>query len=227
MLELEAQPREITGKKVKKLRKTGLTPAVLYGHGIKSVSLSLNTQEFIRVFKAAGETSLLQIAIGGKKHNVLIHDLARDPLSGEILHIDFFEVRMDEKIKTKVPLVFIGESPAVKGEGGVLIKALQEVELEALPQDLPKEIEVDISSLRAFEDKIYIKDLRVGGSAKILVDPEDMVVSVVPPRSDKELEELEQKPVEEVGEVKVAGEEEKKAEIPPAGEEQAPAPENQ
>jgi large subunit ribosomal protein L25 len=226
MLELKAQTREITGKKVKKLRKTGIIPAVLYGHNIKSAPLAVDAKEFSKIFKQAGETSLLQLTIGGKKHNVLIHDLASDPLSDAILHIDFFEVRMDEKIKTKVPLVFIGESPAVKGEGGVLIKALQEVELEALPQDLPKEIEVDISSLRVFEDKIHIKDLKVGGSAKILVDPEDMVASVVPPRSDKELEELEQKPVEEVGEVKVAGEEEKKTEISPAGEEQAPAPES-
>ncbi|TSC53501.1 MAG: large subunit ribosomal protein L25 [Parcubacteria group bacterium LiPW_39] len=198
-----------------------MTPAVLYGHGIKSVNLSLNSQEFNRAFKEAGETSLLGLVIDGKKHNVLIHDLARDPLSGAILHVDFFEVKMDEKIKTKVPLVFIGDSPAVKTEGGVLIKALQEVELEALPQDLPKEIEVDISGLKAFEDKVRVKDLKVSGSAKILLDPEDMVAAVVPPRSDKELEELGQKPVEEVGEVKVVGEEEKVAAAPvaPATEE--------
>lgn len=216
MLELEAQIREITGKKVKKLRKTGIIPAVLYGHNIKSTPLAVDTKEFSKIFKQAGETSLLQLTIGGKKHNVLIHDSARDPLSGEILHVDFFEVRMDEKLKTKVPLVFVGESAAAKFEGGILVKALQEVEAEALPQDLPKEIEVDISGLKVFEDKIHVKDLKIASSVKILADPEDMVVSVVPPRSEKELEELEQKPVEEVGEIKVVGEEEKAAAAPAA-----------
>ncbi len=221
MLELKAETREITGKKVKKLRKTGYIPAVLYGHGVKSLSLMVDAKEFNRAFKEAGETSLLHLVLGGKKHNVLIHDLATGPLSGEILHVDFFEVKMDEKIKTKVPLVFVGESSAVKGEGGVLVKAMQEVELEALPQDLPKEIEVEISGLETFEDKIYIKDLKVSGSVKILADSEEMVAAVAPPRSEKELAELEQKPVGEVGEVPVVGEEEKAAATAvPAAEEQ-------
>ncbi len=212
MLELKAEVREIIGKKVEQLRKTGLIPAVLYGHKIKSVNLTIDSREFNRILKEAGETSLLNLVADGKKHSVLIHDLAHDPLSGAVTHVDFFEVRMDEKIKAKVLLVFTGESNAIKSDGGVLVKALQEIELEALPQDLPKEIEVDISSLNAFEDKIHVKDLKVGGNVKILADPRDMVATVVPPRSEKELEELKQKPVAEVGEVKVVGEEEKKKE---------------
>ncbi|MBU2265174.1 50S ribosomal protein L25, partial [Patescibacteria group bacterium] len=158
MLELKAETRTIFGKKVSSLRKDGFLPAVLYGHGIKPTAVTVSAKEFDKIFKQAGETTLLNLAIGDKKHNVFIHDFAKDPLSSQITHVDFFEVKMDEKIKTKVPFVFIGESPAVKADGGVLVRAMQEVEVEALPQDLPKEIPVEISSLKTFEDKIYIKD---------------------------------------------------------------------
>ncbi len=219
MLELKAEAREITGKKVKNLRNSGLIPAVLYGKGIDSVNISVSGKEMNKALKEAGETTLLSLKLGNKKHNVLIHDLTRDPLTSEITHVDFFEVRMDQKMKANVPLVFVGESLAVKADGGVLVKPLQEIELEALPQDLPKEISVDISALATFEDKIHVKDLKVAGSIKILSNPDEVVASVVPPRSEAELAELEQKPVSEVGEVKVVGEEEKAAQAPESQEE--------
>ncbi len=211
MIELKAEPREVIGKKVKRVRKTGLIPAVLYGHKIKSIAVSVSEKEFQKAFREAGETSILHLVLDEKKHNVLIHDLALNPLGGEILHVDFYEVRMDEKLKAKIPLVFIGESLAVKNEGGVLVKAIQEVEVEALPKDLPKEILVDISVLATFDDKIQIKDLKVASEVKILAEPKEIVALVVPPRSEKELEEMAAKPVEQVGEVKVVGEEEKAA----------------
>ena len=118
---------------------------------------------------------------------------------------------MDEKIKTKVPLVFIGESLAIKSEGGVLVRALQEVEIEALPKDLPKEIVIDISPLKTFEDKLLVKHIVVVGSIKILAGLDDVVALVAPPRSDKEMEDLEGKAAEVVApeEIKVAGEEKK------------------
>jgi len=209
-LELKAEDRKVLGKKVNSLRRSGFIPAVLYGHGKKSVALTVNAKEFDNVFRQAGETSLVHLASGGKKHNVLIHDTERDVLSGQVTHIDFFEVKMDEKLKAKVPLVFMGEAPAVKAEGGVLVRALQEVEIEALPQDLPKEIVVDVSSLATFEDKVHVKDLKVDGSIKILTQGDETVALVTPPRSEKEMEELEAKPVEaDLSEVKVVGEEEK------------------
>lgn len=217
MLELKAQPREILGKKVKKLRQTGYIPAILYGHKIKSQPLSVEQKDFQCIFSQTGETSILSLAVGDKKHNVLIHDLARDPVTQNILHIDFYEVRMDETLKAKIPLIFTGESLAVKSEDGVLVKAVQEIEVEALPKNLPKEISVDISALSTFEDKIQIKDLKVAPSIKILAEPDEVVASVVPPRSEKELEEMAAKPIEEVGEVKVVGEEEKAAPAQPSG----------
>jgi len=222
-LELTAQAREITGKKVRQLRNTGEIPAVLYGHNIKPLNLSVSSRDFDKIFGEAGETSLVSLALGGKKHNVLIHDFERDPLSGDVLHVDFYEVKMDEKIKTKVQLKFIGESAAVKSEGGILIHALSEVEVEALPQDLPKEILADISVLAAFGDKIKISDLKVSSGVKILAQEEEIVATVTPPRSDKELADLEEKPQEEVGEIKVVGEEKKAAEAAEkAAEESAP-----
>lgn len=211
MLELKAEPRTLLGKKVKSLRQTGFIPAILYGHGKKPTAVAVAAKDFDKIFKAAGETTLLSLSLDNAKHNVFIHDTERDPLSGRIVHIDFFEVKMDEKIKTKVPFVFIGESPAVKADSGVLVRAKQEVEIEALPQDLPKEIVVDISTLKTFEDKIHIKDLALGSGIKILANPEETIVLVAPPRSEKELEELAVKPVETVAEVKVVGEEAKAA----------------
>jgi large subunit ribosomal protein L25 len=220
MTELKAQFREVLGKKVKGLRRTGTLPAVLYGHGIKSQAVAVDVKEFEEVLKETGETSILQLAVGGKKHNVLIHDLQYHPLSGKVEHVDFYEVKMDEKIKANVPFVFTGESMAVKNEGGVLVRALQEVEIEALPKDLPREISVDISSLVTFEDKIHVRDLKMGQGIKILADLDEVVALVSPPRSEKELEELKETavPVATVEGVKVVGEEKKAAE---AAEKQA------
>lgn len=223
MLELKAEPRTILGKKVNSLRKTGSIPAVLYGHGKQSVPVAISAKEFDKIFKQAGETTLLSLALGGQKRNVFIHDLAKDPLTGQIIHVDFFEVKMDEKIKAKVPFIFVGESPAVKADGGVLVRAMQEIEIEALPQDLPKEIEVDISSLKTFEDKIRVVNLSLKGSVKVLTNLDETVALVAPPRSDKELADLETKPTETAAaEVKVVGEEEKVA--AEAGVEGAPTP---
>ncbi|KKT76210.1 MAG: 50S ribosomal protein L25 [Parcubacteria group bacterium GW2011_GWF2_44_7] len=205
MLELKAEAREITGRKTNSLRRAGIIPAVLYGHGKKNQNLTVDEKEFGVILKEAGETSLVALKIGDKKHNVLIHDLSRHPLTDKSIHIDFYEVKMDEKIKTKVPLVFIGESMAVKSEGGILVRSLQEVEVEALPQDLPREINVDISTLNTFEDKIHVSDLAVGANVKILANSEEMVASVTPPRSEEELKELEAKPEEKIEEVQVAG----------------------
>ncbi len=210
MLELKAEAREIMGRKTNSLRRAGFIPAILYGHGKKPVNLTVSAKDFSTVFKKAGETSLVELVVDGKKHNVLVHDLARNPLTAETIHIDFFEVRMDEKIKTKVPLVFIGESLAIKSDGGVLVRALQEVEIEALPKDLPKEIIIDISALKTFEDKLLVKNIAVDDGIKILAGLDDVVALVAPPRSDKEMEDLESKAeVAAPEEIKVAGEEKK------------------
>ncbi len=179
MPELIVQVREILGKKVKSLRAQGLVPAVLYGHSVKGLPLTIQSRDFEKIWPEAGESTIIDLKIHGQTKKVLIHDLARDHLTDKIIHIDFYEVKMDEKIKVHIPLVFVGESAAVKTEEGALVKNIQEVEVEALPQDLPHQIEVDISHLQALGDIIYIKDLKTSAKAKLLAEPDEVVASIV------------------------------------------------
>lgn len=213
MLELNVKIRQATGKKNKQLREKGIIPAVLYGHNIKNLSLSVDEVDFERVYKEAGESTLIKLKIDGeeskKERVVLIHELERDAVNDKPIHIDFYQVKMDEVIKTEIPLVFIGESQVVKQEGGLLIKNIQSIEIEALPQDLPHQIEVDISSLKTFDDNISVKDLKIPDKVKIMAEPEEVIATVVPPRTQEELEELEEKPAEQLEEIKVETEEKK------------------
>jgi len=209
MLELSASLRQETGRKNKQIRKQGFIPAILYGHRIKNLVLTVEAKEFEEVYQEAGETSLIKLKIRAeqekekKERMVLIQEVAKDPVTDKIIHIDFHQVKMDEAIKVEVPLVFVGSSLAVEKENGVLIKNIQSLEVEALPQDLPHEIQVDISSLKTFDDNIYIKDLTISEKVKAMAEPEEVVASVIPPRTKEELEELEEAPKEEVEEVEV------------------------
>lgn len=208
MLELNAKPREILGKKVRALREEGIIPAVLYGEKVKSVPLEVDYNEFEKVYEEAGESTILKLKIGNEAKNILIYDVSRDPISDKVIHVDFYAVRMDKPITTEVPLVFEGESPVIEVEEGTLVKSITEVEVEALPADLPHEIKVDISILKTFDDLIHIKDLKVPEGVEILADSEEVVASVTPPRSEEELAALEEKVEEKVEEVEKVGEEE-------------------
>ncbi len=206
-MELNVQKREILGKKVESLRQEGLIPAELYGHGSENTHLSVPAKEFSKLFKEAGESTIINLNLENKKLPVLIHDLQKNPLNDEISHIDFYQVRMDEKITASVPLEFVGEASAVREKGGVLIKAAQEIEIEALPADLPHKIEVDLSHLSDIGMNIHVKDLKIDSKARILVDPETVIAIVAEPTK----EEIEEKPIT-VEEVKVEGEEKKEEE---------------
>lgn len=196
---LKATTRKEAGKKLKTFRREGKIPAILYGHNIKSKPLSIDYLPFSKILKEAGESSVIELAIDGKeKKSVLIKDVQREPITDKFLHIDFYQVKLTEKIKAKVPLVFFGTSPAVKEKGGVLVKNIDEIEVEALPQDLPKEIKVDIGCLREFIDVIKIKDLNFPVSVAVAAKPEEIVATTTPPRSEEELKELEAKPEEKV-----------------------------
>jgi large subunit ribosomal protein L25 len=197
-MDLSVQKRDILGRKVKSLREQGLIPAELYGHGSENVHLSVPIKEFTKLFKEAGESTIINLNLENEKLPVLIHDLQKNPLTDEISHIDFYQVRMDEKISTSVPLEFIGEAPAVREKGGILIKAVQEIEIEALPADLPHKIEVDLSKLSDIGTNIHVKDLKIDEKVKVLIDAETVVVTVTEPAK----EEVEEKPVS-VEEVKV------------------------
>ena len=198
---LKAKIREITGKKVDQLRKENLIPAVLYGHGIKPQNILVNYLDFNKVYEKAGESALVELEVGDKKANVLVHDTQMDPMSGKFSHIDFFQVNMKEEVETEIPLEFIGESPAVKELGGVLIKSLDEITVKCLPADLPEKYEIDISKLATFDDVIAVKDLQISDKIEIMVDGETIIASVQEPRTQEELESLETKVEEDVSKV--------------------------
>lgn len=205
-MELITQKREIFEKKVEELRKQGFIPAELYGHGFENLHLSVPAKDFSRVFKEAGESAIIKLKVEENEINVLIHDIQKNHLTDEISHIDFYQVRMDEKIRTHVPLKFIGEAPAVKEKNGVLIKAIHEVEVEALPVDLPRDIPINLEILVALGQNIHIKDIKISGKIKVLIEPETVVAAVI--ESTKEEEKAEEKEVK-VEDIKVEGEEKK------------------
>ena len=223
-LELKSKKRTLLGRKVKSLRREGIIPAVVYGGKESSVPIELDLREFSKVFKTAGETTLIKLLVGEKTKNVLIHDISRDPITEEINHVDFYEVKMDEKITTRTPLIFIGDAPAVIDLGGVLVKAMQELEVRALPADLPHQIEIDISQLKTFDDNILVKDIKLPKNVEILENLETSVAVVTPPRSEAELEALKGEVEEKIEEVKVEAEEKaKERETEEKGEGGAPS----
>ncbi|HUW71798.1 MAG TPA: 50S ribosomal protein L25 [Candidatus Humimicrobiaceae bacterium] len=195
MLTLSAKIRKELGKKTKTLRKKGILPAVLYGPEIKSaLPLELDYKSFEKVYSTAGESSLISLEVNGKKFLVLIHDLKRDPLEEKLIHVDFYQPRLGEEVEVAVPIVFEGEAIAMKDLGGTLIKNISELEVKALPQNLPHEIKADIGSLKTFEDHVLIKDLKLPEGVKVLKDPEEIVAFLSP--LEKVEEEL-VKPIEE------------------------------
>jgi len=227
-LSLNVKARTVMGGKVNGLRQKGLIPAIVYGHGLKNQNLTVAAVEFNKIFKEAGESSLIDLKVDDKKSiQVLIHDLQYDPVKYTIRHIDFYQVNVTEKITAEVKLKFTGESPAVKGQGGVLITPLTKVKIECLPKDLIHELEVNTSSLKTFDDAVRIKDLIIPAGIKILAAAGQAVVLVEAPRSEEEIQKLEEKPEEKVGEVKtvkeeIAKEAEAKGETPESGKSAKP-----
>jgi large subunit ribosomal protein L25 len=209
MLTLEAKIRQKFGRKTQKLRNEGIIPAVLYGPKTENQAIEVDLKEFEKVFEQAGESSLISLQVDRTKKLVLIHKVKRNPLSGEIIHIDFYQPILTEEVEATVPLIFEGESPAVKDLGGTLIKEIQELTVKALPQNLPHEIKVNVKGLKSFDDEILIKNLELPKDIKIKREPDEIVALVAAPaKVEEELEEPIEEKVEKVeGEKK---EEEKK-----------------
>ena len=192
----------------------GFIPGVLYGPGIKNITLKVELKGLEKIYKETGGSSLvfLQSLDESKKskYKVLIHDTQRDPLSGKITHVDFYQPNLKEEVEVVIPLVFEGEPPAVKELGGTFVKNILEVEVKALPENLPHDIKVNVEGLKTFEDVILVKDLQVPKEVKILKDPEEVVVLVTP---IKDIEEDLEKPIEEdVGSVETIKREKKEKE---------------
>ncbi|NLA08383.1 MAG: 50S ribosomal protein L25 [Parcubacteria group bacterium] len=205
-MELEAKLRN-QNKKAKNFIKEGDIPAILYGKDVENIPLSVNQKEFEKILKEAGESTIINLIIekDGKReaHPVLIYDIQEHYLTHKPIHIDFYQVKKGQKIKAHIPIEFIGEAPAVKILGGILVKNLDEIEVEGLPQDLPHIISVDISKLDTLESKISLKDLNISKKVKVFTSPETIVVSIVLPQEEEVS--IPESPTE----VKIEGEEKK------------------
>ncbi len=195
---LQVSKRDVVGKQVKTLRRDGLLPAIVYGRGISSIPISINSREANKILSAITSSSLVVLDIDGDKHTTLVREKQRDPVTGEVLHMDFYEVSMTEKLRTNVGLEFQGESPAVKELMGVLVTVMESLEVECLPQDLPNQIVADLSTLEEIGDSLYVRDISLPPNVELISDIDGLVVVISPPAVEE---------IEEVEEVEITEEE--------------------
>lgn len=186
---LAAEKRDKRGKQLRKLREEGVLPAVVYGAKHEAVPVALQQKEFEKVYRDAGDSTIIDLTgVDSEATEVLVHDVSYDPITGNVIHVDFYAIEKGKKLQVEVSLEFVGEAPAVK-LGGVVTKVMHEVEVESLPKSLPHEIVVDLSVLTDFDSNITIKDLKVPEGVTILAEPDDTVATV------SEIEEEPEEPV--------------------------------
>lgn len=187
-LEIKAQKRKLTGRKVKTLRREGTLPANIYGKKVSSLAIQVPIEDFLKVFKQAGETGIVELKLNGEIRPALIHNVQFDPITDTPIHADFLQVNLAEKVSATVPIEIIGDSPAEKAGEGILVQQMNEIEVEALPRDLPEKFMVDVSGLSKIDDVILVNDLPVDKSKVTLKSPtEQIVVKVEPPAKEEEV----------------------------------------
>lgn len=197
-LVLKAEKREeLKAANPKKILAAGYLPAIIYGSGIKTLHIKLNHQSFLKVFDVTGESQVVSIELDGKNIQVLTHQIQRDPVTDKIIHVDFYQFKKDHKFQVEMPIKFIGESPAVKEGGGILVTALDSITIECLYADLISEIEVDLSVLKEINDSIHVADVHLGENIRIVTPPEQAIAIVKAVQVEKEVEE--EKPEVEEG----------------------------
>jgi large subunit ribosomal protein L25 len=193
MISLLSKKRE-DSKTSEELKEEGNIPAVLYGSKIDNVSLSISLKDFESVLQKAGESTMIELEVDGKKFNVFIHDVQSNVITGKPMHVDFFQPSLTEEIELSVPLIFEGQSEAVNSLGGTLVKHLFEIEIKSLPQNAPAHIKVNIDKLKTFEDDIFVKDLEIPSNVKVVRNLDEVVATV---SSVTKVEEELEKPIEE------------------------------
>ena len=210
-IELKVTKREVLGKKVRFLRRRGITPVHLFGHGLESLALQCDSDQLRRVLAKAGQTRLINLQLDSEKipRMVVVRGVQAEPLTRASLHIDFYQVTMTEQIKTEVPVVLVGESPALKLKENMLVQELNTLHVESLPDRIPNSIELDLSSLAELEQAIRVKDIELGEGVALLHDPEQVVVRIVS-RPLERVEKIEEAVVAEAPEVVSSGKEEPK-----------------
>lgn len=189
-VEIKAEKRGVVGKSMYGLRNAGILPAVIYGHEFATLPIQVAAREFEKVYHQVGESSLVYVNLDGQAFPAIIHEAVRDAITDKFIHADFYKVNLKEKISAEVQLVFIGESIAVKDQGGILVKNINTIEVEALPQDLPHEIQVDVADLKYIGDHILVKNLKLsqGVEIKDKEKAEEIVALIQEPISQEELE---------------------------------------
>lgn len=184
---LKVTKREVLGKKVKKLRRDGILPGNIYGKDITSLAIQMPTKEFQELFKQVGYTGLIDVQVADEKARpVLIHDVHMDHVNHIPLHVDFYQVNLKEKVRTVVPVVLVGEPQAVADKVGELLQTLNEVEVEALPADLPEKFEVDVTKLATLDDQITVADLQKPQGIEITNEPEQVVAKIAEQQKEPE-----------------------------------------
>jgi large subunit ribosomal protein L25 len=193
--ELAFSPRDAMGKAAKRLRKQGLIPANIYGHKEAPQAIQIDAVEFDTLRRARKIAGILTLRLGndGATQTALVRQVKRDPVTGKIQHIDFLRMSLTERIEVKISLHFVGEAPAVKNEGGVLLHLLDALEVECTAQDIVDSIDVDVSSLAAIDDMIYAKDVQLPARYKLITDPEEPVAKVAATRAEAAEEAAEEK----------------------------------
>jgi len=203
-IELEVANREILGKRVKHLRRQGITPVHLFGHSIKSLALQCDTGELERVLAQAGQTGLISLKLDEEKkpRTVVVREFDRDWRRGKLLHVDFYQVKMEEKIRLEVPVVLVGEAPALKFKDNMLEHELDTLTIECFPAKIPASLEVDISALTEPGQAIRVKDVALDENITVLNDPELVVVKIIlrpVEKLEEEVVEVAEEAAEEVG----------------------------
>ena len=215
----QANRREVIGKKVKTLRREGMLPAVVYGHNIEPISISLDMRDALRTLDSISPSALVVLEIDGEKHYTLVRDKQRNPVRRSIIHVDFQAVSLTETVRADVNVNIIGEAPAVETYLAIVVPSLEQLSIECLPTDLPDRIDVDISGLSEIGDSILVGDLTVPEGVEVMDDPEEVVVVVIPQAAEEE-EEVEEEEVEleEGAEPEVVGKAEEREEVEAAEE---------
>ena len=186
-LNIKAGKRDILGKKVRFLRRQGATPTHLFGHGIESLSLQCDTPKLQRIIVRAGMTRLIALEVEGDKQprSVFIREIQRDAYTGELLHVDFYEVKRTEKIRVDVPIILVGEAPAMREKGRTLTHSLLSLSIECLPDKIPPQIEVDLSPLEEVGQAIYVRDIVLSPDVTVMTGSDIMVARVAEARVEK------------------------------------------
>lgn len=187
MITLDITKREVPSK-LETLRRDGFITAVYYGRKEASTAITVKETDFLRVWKEAGESSVISLVEGTEKHDALIHEVARDSVSGKVIHVDFYVIEKGKKVEVNIPINFVGVSFAQKDLGGSLVKVMHEVEVSAEASNLPHEIEVDVSALTDFEARIYVKDIKLSAGVTFVTDPEEVIALVTPAKEEVEEE---------------------------------------